>query len=1549
MKNPKIRARLKLLPIAALLLCLWANSSVAQLVGQWDFISGNLSATVGGVPLAYADGAGGPTSQGTHFGSTASFGISAINGTNANVMAFPASGRAGGYNMPTPSAPNGGSPDLVNSYTIVMDVLFTTNGVVRPLVQTDDGIITPDADLVVDSSGGIGAPPGPFYGQITGNTWYRLAFSVDSDDISLYINGVQVGVEPSGGLDSRFALEPGSVAQLFQNSTLSGAAPGYVSSIQIWSTNLSAGEIIELGVPSATKIPTSIGSVPSYIVSRVPAVNTSNAPPYPEITVVLNPGGTTIDPSTLSLTLDGVTIPNTTESFDGVNYTLDTTVTNLLTPYSGHTAAVVYSDDNVGLQTNAWVFYVCRYQNITLPAPIYMENFDEVPVASLPPGWVATNWTDSIDAGTNIFDVNSDSYLTWLNIDVSDYANVYNFTDDYTSPGFPEVAGNRRLMIPPIVENGVLLTTLAEGNLLVAESDQRNGNQVDVVFTSDYDFTGQTNIYVSFHNLNEQNQDNICSVEYSIDQGKTWLPLLYMLDDGTTDSDGSDVVTNSATGQIDVNATFGTARNDQPHGLNYGAFIGAVWLNNTNLIPAIRPCRNDDPVQQKRIELFRLSAADNQPAVRMRFMQAGTGSWFFDIDDLGFYSIPEPVIFQQPTPVIADYNGPATFTVQSGGENLNYQWLFNGAPIAGATAPTYTIANALSNNIGLYSVTISNNISVVTSDQETLTLVYTPVVLIPPQDETIGVGENVTLSVSARGGRPLSYQWLLNSNAIPGATGTNYLISNAQTNQAGAYQVLVSNAFSTVLSPVANITVFAGAITNDLVVHLTFDNTYADSSGRGNDSQPVNSPVFTNGFIGGAVHTMNNGVPAGAPSINNYVTLGYPQDLLFGSDADDNASDFSVSFWTKIFQQNDDQSFIGNKDWNSGGNPGWIIDTESDGMKWNYDDNAEFAVPGEGSGRKDSPHFAPQMEDGGWHHVVVTFARHSVAKSYVDGVLTDTTALGVASPTNVLGSVDTIGIGWNVNIGQDGTGEYTDGNNASHVDMLMDDLGIWRRVLTDQEALGIFNAGLNGLALDKASTTSPGAKPQITLQPASTSAQTGASATFVASVLGSPTLAYQWYFGTSALAGATNTTLTLTNIGAAEGGNYVLVITNSYGAVTSSVAMLNYLGLPLITTNPVSAYVTAGSPETFTVAASSSLPVTYQWYGPAGAISDATNSAYTIASVAVSDAGSYYVTVANSAGIATSATAELAVFTGTLGSGLVAYLPFDGDYNDHSGNNNNGTPVGSPSFVTGQVGQALHFTTTSDASVINYVTLGYPPGLDFSTNDFSVAFWINYTNQADDSPFISNKDWSSSGNQGWGIFSQNGGNFRVNATGTSGTKEDVKPTNIIRDGKWHQLACSFWRGNFVTVYLDGNFVLTSPLTFGGSVDVAGNSVNIGQDGTGLYTDGGSAHIDGYIDEVTLWNRAITLQDETALYTAGAAGHSAFGSTVIKTPTITSVKYSGGSVTVTWINGIAPFTVQTKANLTDATWTPIGGSTSGQTLTFPVTGAHGFFRISGASQ
>src|SRR5436190_17623416 len=188
--------------------------AMAQPFGLWNFDAGNLSATVGS-PLTFRDA---NTQTATSFGTTTALGLPNIAGTPANVMGFPAATNTSqGYNMPTPAANGGGS--LVNDYTIIADVLYPagSSGRVRPIVQTECGLLTAAADLVIGSGNGIGTAEGPFFGNIAPNTWYRIAFVVQgsAQQIRMYIDGADVGsTSIPDSFDSRFALSPSSTTQI---------------------------------------------------------------------------------------------------------------------------------------------------------------------------------------------------------------------------------------------------------------------------------------------------------------------------------------------------------------------------------------------------------------------------------------------------------------------------------------------------------------------------------------------------------------------------------------------------------------------------------------------------------------------------------------------------------------------------------------------------------------------------------------------------------------------------------------------------------------------------------------------------------------------------------------------------------------------------------------------------------------------------------------------------------------------------------------------------------------------------------------------------------------------------------------------------------------------------------------------------------------------------------------------------------------------------------------------------------------------------------------
>ncbi len=284
---------------------------------------------------------------------------------------------------------------------------------------------------------------------------------------------------------------------------------------------------------------------------------------------------------------------------------------------------------------------------------------------------------------------------------------------------------------------------------------------------------------------------------------------------------------------------------------------------------------------------------------------------------------------------------------------------------------------------------------------------------------------------------------------------------------------------------------------------------------------------------------------------------------------------------------------------------------------------------------------------------------------------------------------------------------------------------------------------------------------------------------------------------------------------------------------------------------------------------------------------------------------------------------------------LVVHLPFDNAYTNSRNNGIDGTAVGSPTFAAGKLGEAVVLTTLKDSSVINYVTLGSPPELDFgSVRDgtavnFSISFWCNYTNQVDDPPFISNKNWNSSNNQGWGIFTQGGGNFRVNITDDTGSngKQNTTSTPVIRDGTWHHVVVTVDRTNVASVYVDGALKTTSSMApVQGPITPAGLSLNIGQDGTGAYTDGGSADMENVLmDDLGIWRRVLSAGEVTAIYNAGLGGTNLANVPVIVNPYVNSTVPAGDDtgvapnlatmtvVIVDAINALAPNSVRLLLN------------------------------------
>ena len=119
--------------------------------------------------------------------------------------------------------------------------------------------------------------------------------------------------------------------------------------------------------------------------------------------------------------------------------------------------------------------------------------------------------------------------------------------------------------------------------------------------------------------------------------------------------------------------------------------------------------------------------------------------------------------------------------------------------------------------------------------------------------------------------------------------------------------------------------------------------------------------------------------------------------------------------------------------------------------------------------------------------------------------------------------------------------------------------------------------------------------PAITTQPTGQVAVAGANVTFTVGANGTAPLTYRWYFNNTTPIGTNGPVLGLSNVQPSQAGPYKVVVTNSAGSVTGSIASLTVLVPPSITLQPSNKTTIAGSNISFDGAASGSLPLTYQW------------------------------------------------------------------------------------------------------------------------------------------------------------------------------------------------------------------------------------------------------------------------------------------------------------------------------------------------------------------
>lgn len=234
------------------------------------------------------------------------------------------------------------------------------------------------------------------------------------------------------------------------------------------------------------------------------------------------------------------------------------------------------------------------------------------------------------------------------------------------------------------------------------------------------------------------------------------------------------------------------------------------------------------------------------------------------------------------------------------------------------------------------------------------------------------------------------------------------------------------------------------------------------------------------------------------------------------------------------------------------------------------------------------------------------------------------------------------------------------------------------------------------------------------------------------------------------------------------------------------------------------------------------------------------------------------------------------VTAGSITDELVAHLTFDSILTDSTGRGNHGSAVGSPGFVTGLIGSgALSFSNASSGASFNYVTLGLRPDLSFgATNDFTICLWARLNSWTRDPALVSNKNWVSGTNTGYVLATDTDGRFQWNykeANPNTRKDYDGPAGTFTPGGGWRHLAVSFDRGGNALTYVNGGLVDTRSLGNAPTTVDSGLPTNIGQDGTGTYTDGGTVSGSGAIDDLGIWRRVLSAAEIGRIYEAGLGG------------------------------------------------------------------------------
>jgi hypothetical protein len=346
-----------------------------------------------------------------------------------------------------------------------------------------------------------------------------------------------------------------------------------------------------------------------------------------------------------------------------------------------------------------------------------------------------------------------------------------------------------------------------------------------------------------------------------------------------------------------------------------------------------------------------------------------------------------------------------------------------------------------------------------------------------------------------------------------------------------------------------------------------------------------------------------------------------------------------------------------------------------------------------------------------------------------------------------------------------------------------------------------------------------------------------------------------------------NGTATLSGTpGAGTGGIYTFTTTaaNGIGSNATQSFTLTVNQAPAIT-SANNATFTVGAASTFTVTATGFPSPTFSVTGalPAG-VSLAANTGVLSGTPAPDTQGVYNVTMMASNGVGSAASQPFTLTVNAIpctaaASGLISWLPGNGNASDLLGSNN-ATMQGGATFAAGKVGQAFNFTNAANASSGQYANVATPVGLPVGNAARTIELWFRTATNLSASPNAALIQYGAPTiEQTFGLVTT------ATAPGKlyfNGGGDDLAGTTTLQPNTWYHAAVTY-DGATVRLYLNGTLESSKPTA----------ALNTVLDANGLTIGLRPANSvwNGQIDEIDIFNRALSVAEIQAIYYAGAMG------------------------------------------------------------------------------